>query len=185
MLGKEQYDVVMIAAGARPIIPPIPGVDGKNVVCAQDIYGHENALAQKVVIIGGGEVGVETGIHLARMGREVTLLEMGDKLAPKAPYTHFYNMLRAEWEKLPNFKYVLKARCKSITDKNVAYTGSDGQEHAAEAGSVILAVGMQPENDLALRFYGIADRFFMIGDCDIPGSVQTAIRNAFSNASTL
>ena len=66
-------------------VPPIPGVDGKNVVFAQDVYGNEDALAEKVVVIGGGEVGVETGMHLAEKGHKVTLLEMLDMLAPNAP----------------------------------------------------------------------------------------------------
>ena len=185
MLKKEKYDAVLVAVGSEPIVPRIPGVDGKNVVFAKDVYGNEDALAEKVVVIGGGEVGVETGMHLAEKGHKVTLLEMLDMLAPNAPPIHFYSMFKEAWEKLPNFKYILKARCTSIGANKVTYTDADGAEHTIEAGSVVIAVGMKPKNDLALKFYGAADRFFMIGDCNVAGNVQKAMRSAFSTASML
>jgi 2,4-dienoyl-CoA reductase-like NADH-dependent reductase (Old Yellow Enzyme family)/thioredoxin reductase len=185
MLKKEEYDTVLVAVGAEPIVPRIPGVGGKNVVFAEDVYGNEDALADKVVIIGGGEVGVETGMHLAEKGHNVTLLEVLDMLAPNAPPTHFYSMFREAWEKLPNFKYILKARCNGIKADKVTYIDDNGVEHAIEAGSVVISVGMKPKNDLALKFYGAADRFFIIGDCNVAGNVQKAMRSAFSTASML
>jgi 2,4-dienoyl-CoA reductase-like NADH-dependent reductase (Old Yellow Enzyme family)/thioredoxin reductase len=185
MLKKEKYDAVLVAVGAEPIVPRIPGVDGKNVVFAEDVYGKEDTLADKVVIIGGGEVGVETGMHLAEKGHDVTVIEMLDMLASNAPPLHFYSMFREAWEKLPNFKYILKARCTSIGANQVTYTTADGAEHAIEAGSVVISVGMKPKNDLALKFYGAADRFFTIGDCNVAGNVQKAMRSAFGTASML
>jgi len=185
MLKKEEYDAVLVAVGSEPIVPRIPGVDGKNVMFAQDVYENDDALAKKVVIIGGGEVGVETGMHLAEKGHDVTLIEMLDMLAPNAPPEHFYNMFKEAWEKLPNFKYILKARCKSIGANKVTYTSADGAEHTIEAGSVVIAVGMKPNNDLALKFVGSADRLFIIGDCNVVGNVQKAMRSAFGIASML
>ncbi len=185
LLKKEEYDAVLVAVGAEPIVPPIPGVDGKNVMFAEDVYGNENALAQKVVIIGGGEVGVETGMHLAEKGHEVTVLEMLDMLAPNAPPAHFYSLFKEAWEKLPNFKYILQARCNGIGANKVTYTDADGVERAIEAGSVVIAVGMKAKSDLALKFVGSADRLFIIGDCSVAGNVQKAMRSAFSTASML
>jgi len=79
----------------------------------------------------------------------------------------------------------VKARCQSIGANEVTYTDADGAEHAIEAGSVVIAVGMKPKNDLALKFAGAADRFFIIGDCNVAGNVQKAMRSAFSTASML
>jgi len=185
MLKGEEYDAVLVAVGSEPIVPPIPGADGKNVVFAKDVYGNEDALGENVVVIGGGEVGVETGMHLAEKGHKVTVLEMTDMLAPNAPPTHFYSMFKEAWEKLENFKYILQARCNGIGADKVTYIDADGTEHAIEAGSVVIAVGMKPKNDLALKFYGAADRFFIIGDCNVAGNVQKAMRSAFSTASML
>ena len=185
MLKEEEYDAVLAAVGSEPIVPRIPGEDGENVVFAKDVYGNEDALAENVVIIGGGEVGVETGMHLAEKGHKVTVLEMQDMLAPDAVPIHYYVMFKEAWEKLENFKYILQARCNSIGADKVTYIDADGVEHAIEAGSVVIAVGMKPKNDLALEFYGVGDRFFMIGDCNVAGNVQKAMRSAFSTASML
>ena len=155
------------------------------MVFAQDVYGHEDALAEEVVIVGGGEVGIKTGMHLAEKGHRVTLLEMGEKLAPNAPPAHFYNMFRDAWERQPNLRCIVKARCTSIGANKVTYTDAEGAEHAIEAGSVVIAAGVKPVNDLALEFHAAADRFFMIGDCNVAGNVQKALRSAFSIASTL
>jgi len=185
VLKKERYDAVLVAVGSEPTIPGIPGVNHKNVVFAKDVYGNEDALAQKVVIIGGGEVGIETGMHLAEKGRRVTLLEMGGKLAPDAPPIHFYHMLRDAWEKQANLRCIVNARCTGIGEHEATYTDAEGAEHAVEAGSVVIAVGMKPKTDAALEFYVAADRFFVIGDCNVVGNVQKAMRSAFSIASML
>jgi 2,4-dienoyl-CoA reductase-like NADH-dependent reductase (Old Yellow Enzyme family)/thioredoxin reductase len=185
MLKKEKYDAVIVALGSEPIAPKIPGINGKNVVFAPDVYGKEDTLAKKVVVIGGGEVGVETGMHLAQKGHEVTLIEMLDKLAPNAPPVHFYNLFKEAWENQKNLKCIVKARCQSITADGVTYTDANGKEHTIKAGSVVIAAGQKPKNDLAMKFAGAADRFFVVGDCSAAGNVQKAMRSAFSTASLL
>ena len=68
----EQYikdlspDVVIIATGAEPIIPPIPGIHGDNELLASEAESRGmEALGMDIVILGGGLVGCETAIHLA------------------------------------------------------------------------------------------------------------------------
>jgi pyruvate/2-oxoglutarate dehydrogenase complex dihydrolipoamide dehydrogenase (E3) component len=185
MLQEDKYDAVLVAMGAEPIVPPISGVDGEHVVFARDVYGKEDALAEKIVIIGGGEVGVETGMHLAERGHDIVLLEVQDRLASDAPPLHYYNMFRDAWKKLPNFKYHLNAHCTDIGVSQVTFKKAENTEHTVEAGSVVIAVGMRPRNDWVLSFYGAGDRFFIIGDCSAAGNVQKAIRSAFSTASML
>jgi len=185
MLKAEEYDAVLAAVGSEPVVPPIPGIKGKNVIFAPDVYGNESALAKNVVVIGGGEVGVETGMHLAETGHQVTLLEMLNILAPEATPVHYYSMFREAWEKLPDFKYILQARCTAISRDGVTYVDADRKEHTVKADSVVVAAGMKPKNDLALQFYGTGDQFFIIGDCNIAGNVQKVMRSAFSTASAL
>jgi 2,4-dienoyl-CoA reductase-like NADH-dependent reductase (Old Yellow Enzyme family)/NADPH-dependent 2,4-dienoyl-CoA reductase/sulfur reductase-like enzyme len=184
-LKQEEYDAILAAVGSEPVIPRIPGIEGKNVVFAKDVYGNEAALAKNVVVIGGGEVGVETGMYLAEKGHKVTVLEMLDMLARDAVPIHYYSMFREAWENLENFKFILKARCNGIGPDKVTYVDSKGKEHSIKAGSVVIAVGMKPKNDLALKFYDAGDRFFMIGDCNRVGNVQKAMRSAFSTASMI
>jgi 2,4-dienoyl-CoA reductase-like NADH-dependent reductase (Old Yellow Enzyme family)/thioredoxin reductase len=185
MCKAEGYDVILVALGAEPAVPPIPGVKGNNVIFATDVYGKEDTLASEVVVIGGGEVGVETGIHLAEKGHKVTVLEMTDMLARDAVPIVYYSMFKEAWEKLENFKSILNARCNGIAGDGVTYLDSDGREHKIKAGSVVLAAGMKPDHSKALKYFGSADRVFMIGDCNMVGDVQKAMRSAFSTASVI
>ncbi len=184
-LKNGNYDLVLAALGAEPIVPPIPGADGENVVYAPDVYGNEDSLAIEIIIIGGGEVGVETGIHLAQKGHKVTLLEMQDELAPECVPIHYRIMFIEAWEKEENFNYILNARCTRIDRGKVTYVDGDGIERELLADSVVIAAGMAPKTDEALRLFNSADGFHMIGDCYKVGSIQTAIRTAFGIASTV
>ncbi len=180
LLEKGSFDVVISALGAEPVVPAIPGIDGKNVVMAPAVYGNEATLAARVVVIGGGQVGCETGLHLAMLGHEVTILEMQDKLAPDASF--FYrNGLLEQIEANKNVRYILNACCIGIGDE-VTYRDADGKEQKLEAGSIVIAAGMKPKTDEAMALHDAANRFFMVGDCSAAGNVQKAMRTAFSAA---
>jgi NADPH-dependent 2,4-dienoyl-CoA reductase/sulfur reductase-like enzyme len=182
----ENYDVGLIAVGSEPIVPAIPGVENKNVVFAVDVYEDAGSLAENIVVVGGGEVGVETGLYLAEKGHAVTLLEMLDTLAPDTtPALHYRDLLMEALEKRDNFRYILNARCTGIAGRGVSYLGKDGVERVVEAGNAVIAVGMKARSDEAMKLLNAADRCFMIGDCDTPGSVQEAMRSAFAIASTV
>ncbi len=72
----ENADVIITAIGAKPIVPPIPGIDNEKVVGLTALHQPEPALGQKVVILGGGLVGSECAIYLDGLGKDVTIVEM-------------------------------------------------------------------------------------------------------------
>jgi NADPH-dependent 2,4-dienoyl-CoA reductase/sulfur reductase-like enzyme len=72
----EKPDVVIIAAGSRPIIPEIPGIHSKNVVWAGDVESGKVKVGDKVVVAGAGLTGSETALHLSQQGKQVTLIDM-------------------------------------------------------------------------------------------------------------
>jgi 2,4-dienoyl-CoA reductase-like NADH-dependent reductase (Old Yellow Enzyme family)/thioredoxin reductase len=185
VLKKEKFDAIVAAVGSEPIIPDIPGIKGKNVVAAIDVYGNEDKLGKNVVVIGGGEVGVETALHLCEKGHQVKVVEMLNMLASDAPPVHFYTVLRDYWEAQPNFSFVVNARCNSIKADKVTYLDTYGQEHEIKADSVVIAAGMKPKSDAALQFHGLSGRLYLIGDCEKAGSVQKVMRSAFSTASLI
>jgi pyruvate/2-oxoglutarate dehydrogenase complex dihydrolipoamide dehydrogenase (E3) component len=183
----------MVAAGAAPVMPEIPGADGRNVRAPIFVYGNEKALGKHVVVVGGQQIAVETGIYLAGSGHKVTLLAAERRLAEDANEIHFVSMLRKTYEALDNFSYITGATVTEIASGRVTYNAAGKGEKTIGADDVVIYAGRQPRRDDAMKFFGTAKRFFMIGDCNIhgilknhiDGNVATAMRSAFAAASQI
>ncbi|MGX8679904.1 MAG: FAD-dependent oxidoreductase, partial [bacterium] len=82
----EEIDpyALIIAVGSRPLVPPIPGLNGDNVIIVNDYYKEKDKVTDDVVVFGGGLAGCECAIHLGQEGKNVHLVEMRDQLAPDA-----------------------------------------------------------------------------------------------------
>lgn len=185
LIKEAGYDVVLAAVGATANVPNIPGATGENVWAPLDVFPNPDALGKKVVIVGGAETGTETGIYLARLGHDVTVLTRQGKLAHDATPIHYVEHLIEAWEKLPNFSFFTEATTTAISADGVTFVDKEGVEHFVNADSVVLSGGMNPCRKEALSFYGSASRFFAIGDCDKVGNVQKCMRSAFAAASSI
>ncbi|MGI5970249.1 MAG: FAD-dependent oxidoreductase [Oscillospiraceae bacterium] len=181
----DGYDEIIAAVGAQPLIPPIPGSDKNIVTAAMDVFGYEGRLSYDIVVVGGGEIGTETGLHLAELGHNVHLIEMTDKLAPDAPFFHFRSMLLEYANNTKNFKYTVNATCKRITDTGVIYEDREGAEHELRADSVILATGSKSRTGEALSLYKEGRRVMLVGDCKKAADIHHAMRTGFATASQL
>ena len=138
---------------------------------AEYAYQHPEEIGQKVVVLGGGLVGVELAIHLAGLGREVTVAEMLPMLNNGGNILH-QNALDVEI-KAKHIRLALGTRVVKIDESGV--TGlRDGQEELFAADSVICAVGQTPlwEEADALRF--CAPEFYALGDCVSPRNIMQA-----------
>ena len=178
LVDRIHPDVLMVAVGAEPIIPKIPGVNNRNVVVAASMY-DEAAIGKRVVVIGGGLVGCEEGLHLAHAGRDVTILEMLDKAAPEAPYLHWLGLMK-ELEK--SAKLVTRAKVTRVTGEGVYAVDESGKENLYEADTVLLAVGLKPRTELVESLRNSAPDFVVIGDCLKPATVMEAIHGGYFSA---
>ncbi|NTV91308.1 MAG: FAD-dependent oxidoreductase [Clostridiales bacterium] len=185
MLKELKYDAVVAAVGAEPRKPRIPGIENKNVFNFDEAFCSHEKLGKNVVVIGGGEVGVEVGMHLAEKGHAVTVLEMTDTLAADTTLIHYRSMFEEAWESLDGFNHVLEACCSEIRESEVLYTDKEGNRKSLKADSVVISTGSKARKDEALSFYGAARRFYMIGDCKNPATIQHAMRSAYATASVI
>lgn len=185
MLNKEGYDEVVVAIGSQPTYPLIPGVHGDNVIPAAETVIREPEMSHEVVVVGGGEIGVEMGLHLAKHGHAVTLLEMGPILSPESVPVHFRSLFEHTWETQEGFTYRLNARVTAIHPNGVTYEDGAGKEHNVPAQSVVLAAGMTARQEEAMAFMDGTVRTYMIGDCNEVGCVQTGLRAAYALANNM
>ena len=178
----QHFDSVICAIGAVPLIPRIPGVDGSNVIWAGDSFFEPERVGDQLVIIGGGQVGCETGVHYGMNGKQVTILEMQPKLAPDAMRTYQEEL---EGQVHDHCTAILHAKVTKIESDGVTYEDSSGQAHKIPADTVILAVGMRPLAVQAETFRSCAENFRKLGDCVKVGNVKTVTRAAFDAAMTI
>ena len=177
----QGFDAVIVAIGAEPLILPVPGVDQAKI--AIDVLGKEDTLGDSVILIGGGQVGCETALHLAKLGKKVTVVEMQSALAPDASTTG-RNELMTEIDREPNFVSLTGARCQSVTANSVTYV-KDGKEYTVTADSVVLCAGMRAKSAEADSFFGVADEVTEIGDCVRARTVEWATKEAYYAAINL
>ena len=171
-------DVLIAAVGAEPIIPNIPGIKNRNVVVAASMY-DEDAIGKKVVVIGGGLVGCEEGLHLGHLGREVTILEMLEKAAPEAPYLHWLGLMK-ELEKSAQLE--TRVKVTRVTEGGVFAVNEKGEERFYEADTILLAVGLKPRTEVVESLRNCAPDFVVIGDCQRPATVMEAMHMGYFSA---
>ena len=136
----EAPDALIIAVGSAPLVPPIPGLDGDNVVIVNNYYKEKDKVTDDVVVFGGGLAGCECAIHLGQEGKRVHLVEMRDTLAPDANVRHRPLLLK-EIERYAT----VHTGCKGLevhSDGIVCET-KDGERILVPGTSVICALGQR------------------------------------------
>ena len=111
---------IVIAAGARPFVPPIPGIDRMDCLTSDTVWGLR-ALPQRLVVLGGGPIGSELTQAFARFGSKVTQVEMLERILPRED---------------PEFSAMVAARFR---EEGVdVLTGHKAKEFLLEGGRKIL-----------------------------------------------
>ncbi|MCR5663696.1 MAG: FAD-dependent oxidoreductase, partial [Oscillospiraceae bacterium] len=138
-------DRILIACGAEPIRPPIPGIELEGVLTSDDVLRGSERLFRSVVIIGGGVIGIEFACFYAGLGCEVTLLEGLDRLLPNLDREIGQNL--ALILKKQNVRVAVNAAVRRIEKEpdglRVSYSAKSGEE-TASGEAVICAVGRRP-----------------------------------------
>ncbi|NLB29824.1 MAG: FAD-dependent oxidoreductase, partial [Clostridiales bacterium] len=155
----QNADVIIVSIGAKPVVPRIPGIE--KAVQAQEAYTAVHALGQNIVILGGGLVGIELGLHLLSRGKNVTVVEMADRMSDGGNFLHMPGV-RAEIKKR-GLDVQLRTEAKEIKDGLVICETPEG-EKSFPADSVVCAVGQRPLTGEAMAFNDCAPEVFYIGD---------------------
>jgi 2,4-dienoyl-CoA reductase-like NADH-dependent reductase (Old Yellow Enzyme family)/thioredoxin reductase len=181
-LAKElKADVIICAAGAVPVTPPIPGIDtSEKVVGIDSIHQPEPAVGNKVIILGGGLVGTETAIYLDRFGKDVTVIEMKNDFASDTSEMH--KIALEVTLKKSQVKMRLNTRAKQVTADGLVCLDENGKEVLFPADTILIAAGMRPNTQSVEALRYAAPKFFQVGDCVKVGKVLEAVHGGYYGA---
>ena len=199
-------DAVIVATGAKPVMPNIPGIDGDNVVNAWEVLGFEPELGRKVVVVGGGAVGCEVALFIASMGtldadtvkfllvneaepverirelarrgtKEVVVVEQ-DKVIGKGigPSTRWIIL-----QELARLGVDLRPSTEvvAIEDDGVVVKNGQGATKKIPADTVVIAVGSCSENSLYKEVSTLIPEVYLVGDAKGPRKALDAIHEGF------
>lgn len=187
---RGKPEAVIVATGAEPLIPDIPGIHSPQVVTAWDLLARKAKAGRDVVIIGGGAVGCETALHLCESGtisaeafrflafqkaeswevlerlitrgwRKVTIVEILDRIGQDIGISTRWAMV----QDLHRFgvRVVTGARAKQIEADGVVVVKGE-KEEKVPCDTVVLAVGSRPVDDLSQKIVGLVPEIHVVGD---------------------
>ncbi|MEL6187325.1 MAG: FAD-dependent oxidoreductase, partial [Myxococcota bacterium] len=179
------YDRLVFATGAAALRPPIPGSDLDRVLTYRNASDVDRIAAKawganRVLVCGGGLLGLEVARTLQRRGRKVTVVETADHLLPRQLDPRSAQLVEAELRKL-GLELFLRSRVSSITRYGRRLRVRIDGGALRKVDLVVLAAGIRPRDDLA-RAAGLecdpgggirvddtlatsADGIFAIGEC--------------------
>ncbi len=167
-------DVVIMAMGANPIFPETWKEKGENILLAKEVLEGKKVLGEKVVVIGGGQVGLETAEVLADAGKEVTVLEMlSEAGTDMSPREKMFLVKRLSGKKAQVF---VNRKVKEVLKRSV-YAEHVGQQEEFIGDAIVVAVGSNPNRGLLDELNEIIQEseFYMVGDCIEPRKAIEAI----------
>jgi len=173
-IGVKAPDAVICCVGSNPITPPIPGIEKAY----QALFGYSNfdQLGSSVVIIGGGQVGCELGLHLAQSGKKVHIVEMLDAVAIDGNDSHRRALIPLMKEYLT---WDVHTECIEITDNGLIVKDGSGNTRQIMADTVLYAAGMTAKTDLVEELSKAVGWFTAAGDCVKARRIEDATYEGF------
>ena len=171
-------DAVIVAAGAKPIKPSIPGIDSSKVIDALDLLSNRLPTGEKVYVLGGGEVGCEAAAYLDSLGKDVTIIEMQREILSTA------NMADNARKGLNDLLDRTKVRMMTDTklteikeDIIVCENGAENKEFHYD--NLVLAVGFRSDHTLCEQLKSAGIKTFPIGDYNSPRKIYYGVHESF------
>ncbi|PVE08045.1 FAD-dependent oxidoreductase [Limnohabitans sp. Rim28] len=148
---------IVIAAGARPVVPPLPGLDDVGYVTSDtlwDEFAKLDEIPKRIVVLGGGPIGCELSQSFARLGSQVTQLEMGDRIMAREDdevSALARDALQADGVQVLTGHKAL--RCERRGEDKILVASSQGLEVEIGFDALVCAVGRVAR----LQGYGLED----------------------------
>lgn len=179
LIEKAAPDAIVLATGSKPLMPPIEGIDGVNVVTAEDVlYGNKPVLPGPTVVCGGGEVGAETAEFIAQTSFfPVTILEMKPAILSDMRSTNMPILMELLAKK--RIQTITNAKVTAIGEQSVSYEDAQGNTVTVPAATVVSAFGYIAYNPLEEIAKKYCKEVHTIGSAVKAGNAMLATREGF------
>lgn len=177
MIRDSQPDSVIIATGASPFVPNIPGKELSNVLTANDILQGTAQAGKRVVVIGGGLVGSETAAHLANHGHDVSIVEMNSDIFVGTPSaTKHYLMKDLQHH---NVAILTSTQVKEIHNDAVVVENNGQIQTLAAIDTVVMAIGSRPVSFSVEELEQHVSEIVTIGDAQKVRKAMEAVEEGY------
>jgi 2,4-dienoyl-CoA reductase-like NADH-dependent reductase (Old Yellow Enzyme family)/thioredoxin reductase len=182
LVRAEAADEVVVAVGAEPAWPDLPGIGSANVLWAADVMRGREVPGDRVVVAGDGGMGQEAALHLARQGKQVAIIEIpGGSAADQT--VNFVDMMALE-DMLE--EHGIRVRKGVVLEQvvigKVLARDASGQVQELPADAVVVAPNLRARSDVAEQFQDSAPEVHVVGDCRSPRILFNAIHEGFEAA---
>ena len=162
-IAKWEADEVVFATGGQPIVPPIPGLKEYGFLTAVEVLRGEKQAGDKVAIIGGGLIGMETADYLSEQGKKVMVIELLEEVARDMGV--FEKILIMKRLKERGVEIYVKTRLKEV-GKALLVETPEGEKELPLPDTIVLAVGLKPDPSLYEEVSKILpqEKLHVIGD---------------------
>lgn len=171
-------DFVVVAAGASPVTIPVPGADKPHVSTAVPVLLQEKEVGQRVVVVGGGEVGCELSSELCLQGKEVTMVELLDDILRTADHFVANDQNIRYLAEHSGTNILCSTKLTAILDDGVIVE-RNGEKEKIPCDSVVFAAGFRADHSLYRAVKATGIECVQVGDNVKPGKVIDAIHQAY------
>ncbi len=175
---KFGADYVILATGAEMELLPLDGAPAGNVLTVIQVLNGMELRGEKILVMGGGVIGCETALYLARQGKQVTISTRRDKaLLAEDLYDHNNRDVLLMMIKAAEINVLSEAVPVRFENSNVI-VDKKGVEKKIAVDNLVFAGRMIPENGLSKSLEN-ASNIFSVGDCVEPARIMEAVWGAF------
>lgn len=177
---REKADVVIIAVGAKPALPPVPGIENEIVATAPQVLMGIKEPGDRAIVIGGGLVGCETAIWLAQQGKKVTVVEiLSDLMSGGLPVPHMTKQMVLDMLHFNKVEVLTQTRLLRINDDDVQLITGSGEQESLKADTVVISIGLKPDRELYNALVGTTKNLYVIGDAREARNIMGAVWDAY------
>ncbi len=174
----HKFDAVIVATGATPCIPDVPGIQGPTVSGFLDVL-KGTQIGKNIIVIGGGLTGCDIAVFLSEQGKKVTIIEMLDEIARGLigpPRTILLEQLSEHKTRILTGVYV-----EEITENSVLIHDKCGAKNEIKGDNIVIATGLMSNTKLFNELNEIPDleQVYAVGDCVAPRFIYDAIHEGY------